>query len=194
MDFIYPEFIPPVTYVIRGLSIWKKMNERTVISNIHVPFARVPGNWQAMWILHPNYFWQHFCLHAHLPLPSVHILTIAPDWPSWLSVCFCIFFQVFFCKPIFPWDSQMSPLYALPLWSTHLWVLPQSRNCSSFFTCSQDCFTPLLLFIYEISTIYIDKDWWELCPIPWGGSLRPNHTATSTSLQIYMDLLPTHTQ
>lgn len=27
-----------------------------------------------------------------------------------------------------------------------------------------------------------------------GGSLRPNHTATSTSLQIYMDLLPTHTQ
>lgn len=92
MDFIYPEFIPPVTYVIRGLSIWKKMNERTVISNIHVPFAWVPGNWQAMWILHPNYFWQHFCLHAHLPLPSVHILTIAPDWPSWLPVCFCIFF------------------------------------------------------------------------------------------------------
>lgn len=68
MEFIYLNSIPVSTSVIRSLSIWKIINERTAISSTLVLPAWVPGNWQVMWIFHTNYLLQYFLLNAHLPL------------------------------------------------------------------------------------------------------------------------------
>lgn len=92
MEFIYLNSIPAPTPVIRSLSIWKMMNERTAISIILVPSAWVPGNWQAMWIFHTNYS----CTISFLMLTCRCFCSDLPHHGTWLVfMASCMVFHVF---------------------------------------------------------------------------------------------------
>lgn len=121
MEFTYLNPLPAPNPVIRSLSIWKMMNERTVISNIHVSSAWVPGNWQAMWSFHPNYLLNIsfsmlmcHCLHSDLLCQSI--------WLAFMASC--LVFHLFASCPIFFWEIPRCPFYVhlvtLSLWPTKL--------------------------------------------------------------------------